>query len=38
MQGLIAKLSETPGVLRWAGRGIDADGDEIRARGWDAAG
>ena len=38
MQGLIAKLSETPGELRWAGRGIDADGDEIRARGWDAAG
>ena len=38
MQGLIAKLSATPGVLRWAGRGIDADGDEIRARGWDAAG
>ena len=25
MQGLIARLSETPGVLRWAGRGRDAD-------------
>ncbi|MEO6123002.1 MAG: CoA transferase [Ilumatobacteraceae bacterium] len=35
MQGLIAKLSETPGVLRWPGRSIDADGDEIRANGWD---
>ncbi|CAB4882129.1 unannotated protein [freshwater metagenome] len=34
MQGLIAKLSETPGVLRWSGRGIDADGDDIRANGW----
>ncbi|MDO8364724.1 MAG: CoA transferase [Actinomycetota bacterium] len=34
MQGLIAKLSETPGALRWHGRGIDADGDEIRERGW----
>ena len=35
MQGLIAKLSATPGVLRWPGRSIDADGDEIRANGWD---
>lgn len=34
MQGLIAKLSETPGVLRWQGRRIDADGDDIRANGW----
>lgn len=34
MQGLIAKLSETPGVLRWQGRAIDADGDDIRADGW----
>ncbi len=34
MQGLIAHLSETPGVLRWQGRALDADGDEIRASGW----
>jgi len=34
MQGLIARLSRTPGALRWAGRGLDADGDEIRAHGW----
>ena len=34
MQGLIAKLSETPGVLRWQGRRADADGDDIRANGW----
>ena len=30
MQGLIARLSATPGVLRWAGRELDADGDAIR--------
>lgn len=34
MQGLIAKLSATPGSVRWAGRGIDADGAEIRTDGW----
>ncbi|RLE26005.1 MAG: CoA transferase [Actinobacteria bacterium] len=34
MQGLIAQLSATPGALRWAGRRLDADGDEIRANGW----
>ena len=34
MQGLIAKLSETPGALRWQGRAIDADGAQIRATGW----
>jgi crotonobetainyl-CoA:carnitine CoA-transferase CaiB-like acyl-CoA transferase len=34
MQGLIAKLSATPGVLRWHGRPLDADGDDIRANGW----
>jgi crotonobetainyl-CoA:carnitine CoA-transferase CaiB-like acyl-CoA transferase len=34
MQGLIAKLSATPGVLRWSGRGVDADGAEIRRTGW----
>jgi crotonobetainyl-CoA:carnitine CoA-transferase CaiB-like acyl-CoA transferase len=31
MQGLIARLSATPGRLGWAGRDLDADGDEIRA-------
>jgi crotonobetainyl-CoA:carnitine CoA-transferase CaiB-like acyl-CoA transferase len=34
MQGLIARLSATPGALRWQGRGLDEDGDEIRATGW----
>ena len=36
MQGLLARLSATPGSLRWAGRGLDADGDEIRSSGWGA--
>lgn len=36
MQALIARLSATPGVLRWPGRRIDADGDEIRSEGWGA--
>ena len=31
MQGLIARLSATPGRIRWAGRPIDADGDDVRA-------
>ena len=30
MQGLIARLSATPGRLRWTGRPVDADGAEIR--------
>ena len=30
MQGLIARLSATPGRLRWTGRAVDADGVEIR--------
>jgi hypothetical protein len=34
MQSVIARLSATPGALRWAGRGLDADGDQIRATGW----
>jgi crotonobetainyl-CoA:carnitine CoA-transferase CaiB-like acyl-CoA transferase len=34
MQALIARLSATPGVLRWPGRPPDADGDDIRANGW----
>ncbi|MEI8237987.1 MAG: CoA transferase [Actinomycetota bacterium] len=35
MQGLIAKLSATPGRLRWQGRPMDADGDAIRSNGWE---
>src|SRR5262245_28852947 len=31
MQGLVARLSATPGRLKWAGRPLDADGAEIRA-------
>ncbi len=34
MQSLIARLSATPGALRFAGRDLDADGDEIRSGGW----
>ncbi|MGB8860199.1 MAG: CoA transferase [Ilumatobacteraceae bacterium] len=34
MQGLLAKLSATPGTLRWQGRAADADGDEIKEKGW----
>ena len=34
MQGLIAKLSETPGQLHWRGRALDADGESIRRNGW----
>jgi crotonobetainyl-CoA:carnitine CoA-transferase CaiB-like acyl-CoA transferase len=34
MQSVIARLSATPGRLRWAGRDLDADGDEIRTTGW----
>ena len=30
MQGLIARLSVTPGRLRWVGRALDADGADIR--------
>lgn len=37
MQALIARLSETPGRLRWPGRPLDADGDTIRAHGWPSA-
>jgi crotonobetainyl-CoA:carnitine CoA-transferase CaiB-like acyl-CoA transferase len=36
MQALIARLSATPGELRWPGRPLDADGVEIRARGWNS--
>lgn len=31
MQGLIARLSATPGSLRWAGRPLGADTDEVLA-------
>jgi crotonobetainyl-CoA:carnitine CoA-transferase CaiB-like acyl-CoA transferase len=34
MQGLIARLSATPGRLRWPGRPLDADGQDIRTTGW----
>jgi crotonobetainyl-CoA:carnitine CoA-transferase CaiB-like acyl-CoA transferase len=34
MQGLIARLSATPGRLEWPGRTLDADGDQIRRSGW----
>jgi crotonobetainyl-CoA:carnitine CoA-transferase CaiB-like acyl-CoA transferase len=35
-QQLIARLSATPGRLRWPGRPLDADGDAIRRHGWGA--
>jgi hypothetical protein len=31
---LIAALSGTPGELRWEGRDLNADGDEIRENLW----
>ncbi len=31
MADVVARLSRTPGAVRWAGRALDADGDEIRA-------
>lgn len=34
MQGLIAKLSATPGEVKWVGKARDADGDSIREHGW----
>ena len=34
MQNVVARLSATPGRVRWAGREPDADGDEIREQGW----
>lgn len=36
MQGLIAELSKTPGVLRWVGRPMDHDAGPIRERGWES--
>jgi len=37
MQGLIADFSATPGELRWEGRPLNADGDDIRTNGWDTS-
>ena len=34
MQNVIARMSATPGSVRWAGRPLDADGDAIREHGW----
>lgn len=34
MQSLIAHLSATPGLLRHPGRTLDADGEQIRDKGW----
>ncbi len=34
MQGLIARLSATPGAVKWRGRATNADGDAIRRNGW----
>lgn len=34
MQGLIAALSKTPGMLRDEGRALDADRDDIATNGW----
>jgi hypothetical protein len=34
MQGLIAALSKTPGVLRDEGHELDADRDDITVNGW----
>lgn len=31
MPDVVARLSATPGAVRWTGRDLDADGDEIRA-------
>ena len=36
MQGLLASLSHTPGVLRWEGRVLDADHEDIAKNGWGA--
>ena len=34
MQAVVARLSETPGGVRHAGRAVDADGESIREHGW----
>jgi crotonobetainyl-CoA:carnitine CoA-transferase CaiB-like acyl-CoA transferase len=35
MQNVIARLSATPGAIRWKGRDPDADGARIRRHAWD---
>ena len=35
MQALVARLSKTPGAVKWRGRARDADGDAIRRNGWE---
>ena len=35
MQGLLAKLSATPGRADWPGRRLGADNDTVRRHGWD---
>jgi crotonobetainyl-CoA:carnitine CoA-transferase CaiB-like acyl-CoA transferase len=35
MQALVARLSKTPGSVKWRGRARDADGDAIRRHGWE---
>lgn len=35
MQSLVARLSKTPGSVKWRGRARDADGQSIRDNGWD---
>jgi len=35
MQALVARLSKTPGAVKWRGRARDADGDVIRRNGWE---
>jgi crotonobetainyl-CoA:carnitine CoA-transferase CaiB-like acyl-CoA transferase len=34
MQGVIAELSKTPGVLKWVGRTMNQDSSEIREKLW----
>jgi hypothetical protein len=34
MQGLIATLSKTPGVLHHEGHALDADRNDITTQGW----
>ena len=34
MQGVLAKLSATPGLARWPGRPLGQDTDLVRRQGW----
>ncbi len=38
MQNVVARMSETPGAIRWAGPPTDSHGDEIRRSGWEEPG